>query len=311
MSLRPFFHSLFRTLAGGRERSEVFSFETNWAGLLDQIGLPASAFRDVVIANSLHPHFHYRDFAKPKRDGGRREIAEPDTKLKCVQHEIIRRFFVAQPIHSAAIAYRKGMSAADHAWTHAGADVVITADVQDFFPNTLEWRIENWWRERVDDDEARLLTRLTVHRGGLPQGAPTSPALSNLVNIELDTRLTERAVAVGARYTRYCDDLAFSWRLGLGPPSDFEGGVCATLQEFGYNLHPEKGWRVHRGCDEPEITGVILGRDGRVRLPGEIRRTMLALSRSADPRDAARLEGYRGYEMMFRQQPRRRRKRKK
>ena len=61
-----------------------------------------------------------------------------------------------------------------------------------------------------------------------------------------------RTEATGGRYTRYCDDMVFSWRLESGPPSDFESGVRATLHEFGYTLHPEKGWRVHQRRDEPE-----------------------------------------------------------
>ena len=90
------------------------------------------------------------------------------------------------------------------------------------------------------------MTLLTTHRGSLPQGAPTSPALSNCVNREMDERLTRRATAAGARVTRYCDDMLFCWRRGRGPASDFRSAVGATLSEFGYALHPRKGWGVYR-----------------------------------------------------------------
>jgi RNA-directed DNA polymerase len=312
MSLRSFFGRLFGAATGGRSRhAGPFPFERDWATLLAQLGLPPSALRDVVEADSLHPHFHYRHFTKPKKASGRREIAAPDVKLKRVQHEIIARYFRDQQPHSAAVAYRKEKSTADHAWPHAGAEILITADVQDFFPNTQAWRIENWWRERFDDDLARLLTRLTTYRGGLPQGAPTSPGLSNFVNRELDVRLAQRANDVGARYTRYCDDLAFSWRHGTGPPSDFEEGVRALLHEFGYALQPEKGFCVQYRQDEPELVGVILSRDGRVRLPDDLSQTMLTLASSADPHDLQRLAGYRGYEAMIVRRPARRRTPKK
>jgi RNA-directed DNA polymerase len=213
-----------------------------------------------------------------------------------------RSFGTEQP-HPAAVAYQKGKSTANHVWAHAGAEVVITADVRDFFPNTRTDRVEAWWRERVDGDTARLLTVLTTDRGGLPQGAPTSPALSNLVNFELDARLARRAAAAGARYTRYCDDLAFSWPVGSAPLADFERGVRAVLHEFGYSLHPEKGWRVYQRGDEPEVTGAILTRSGGVRLPDRLRRAMRTLARSADPRDAQRLEGYQGYAAMVTEPP--------
>jgi RNA-directed DNA polymerase len=300
---------LWRVLTGGRSSSapgrgaDALSFEADWAGLLAQLGLPPRALRDVVVADSLHPHFHYRHYRKPKKGGGWRDIAEPDALLKRVQQAIIARYFAAEQPHPAAVAYQKGKSTADHVWAHAGAEVLVTADVRDFFPSTRADRVEDWWRERADDDTARLLTRLTTDRCGLPQGAPTSPGLSNFVNRELDGRLARRAEAAGARYTRYCDDLAFSWPHGWGPPSDFERGVRATLHAFGYALHPEKGWCVYHRRDEPEITGVILTRHGGVRLPDRLRGVMQALVRSGDAHDARRLDGYRGYTAMVTRRP--------
>src|SRR5262249_46608645 len=155
---------------------------------------------------------------------------------------IVGHYFTTEQPHSAAVAYRPKKSIADHVWPHAGVQVLVTADVQDFFPSTREWRVLDWWQERVGEKMARLLTLLTTYRGELPQGAPTSPGLSNFRNVELDERLICRAALAGARYTRYCDDMVFSWALESGPPSDFENGVRATLHEYGYTLHPEKGW---------------------------------------------------------------------
>lgn len=311
MSLATALAPLLRALTGGRYPARAgapargFPPGGEWHERLRRLGLPPGTFRDVLAAGSLHPHFHYRRFTKPKKGGGLREVVEPDARLKRVQRELIARYFGAEQPHPAALAYRAKRSIADHVWPHAGAELIVTADVEDFFPATRAGRVEDWWRERVDDPLARLLTLLTTDSGGLPQGAPTSPGLSNFVNSELDERLAARAVTAGALYTRYCDDMVFSWRRGSGPPSDFENGVRATLHEFGYNLHPKKGWRVHNRRDEPEVTGVILTRHGGVRLPERLRRTMRTLGRSYDPHDADRLAGYRGYEAMVRKRPRR------
>jgi hypothetical protein len=307
MTLRAAFAPLLRALTGGRYPAPTGARPTvaeDWGGLLVRLGLPARAFQDVVTAGTLHPHFHYRHFTKPKKGGGRREIAEPDARLKRIQHEIISRYFGAERPYPAAVAYRKNKSIADHVWPHAGAEILITADVEDFFPATHARRVEDWWRERAPDPLARLLTLLTTYRGGLPQGAPTSPGLSNFVNAGLDERLAFRAAAAGAGYTRYCDDMVFSWRRGSGPPSGFEEGVRRALHEFGYALHPKKGWRLHHRRDEPEITGVILTRHGGVRLPARFQRTMQALERSDDPRNVARLAGLQGYEAMVEKPPR-------
>lgn len=310
------FASLRRTLLHGRtvptaQAAETeFSFESEWAGFLAHLKLPPHALRDIVAAGSLGPHFRYRRFWKAKRDGGQREIAEPEARLKRLQHRIVAHYFGTEQAHAAAVAYQRGKSTADHVWEHAGAEVVVTADIQDFFPNTRADRVEAWWRERVDNDTAKLLTLLTTDRGGLPQGAPTSPALSNFVNRELDTRLAQRATVAGATYTRYCDDLAFSWPMGFGPPSGFEASVRITLHEFGYILHSTKGWHIYDRRDEPEITGVILTRSGGVRLPDRLRQVMRKLARSRDPRDAQRLEGYAGYAAMITRSANRRRKKK-
>jgi hypothetical protein len=312
VTLRAVFAPLLGALTGGRypaparaARPPALPFGTPLDDLLVQLGLPRHAFQDVVAAGSLHPHFHYRHFTKRKRDGGVRQIVEPDSRLKRVQGGIIARCFRAEQPHPAAVAYRRKKSIAHHVWPHAGAELLVAADVADFFPNTRAGRVEDWWRQRVEDGLARLLTLLTTYGGGLPQGAPTSPGLSNLVNWELDERLALRAAAAGAGYTRYCDDMVFSWRGGSEPPSDFEGGVRAALHEFGYMLHPKKGWRPYRRRDEPEITGLILTRHGGVRLPDRLRRVMGALRRSDEPGDADRLAGYWGYQAMVRRRPRR------
>ena len=306
------FALLFRALMGGRQATrsqtrmgQALALGSEWYDLLKECGLPDTVFQEVMAAGSLGSQFQYRHFSKPKKDGGRREIVEPDANLKRIQRELVASYFKAEQLHPAAIAYRRDKSIAHHVWPHARAEWLITADVADFFPSTREDRIEDWWRERVDAGLARLLTILTTYRGGLPQGAPTSPGLSNFVNRELDERLTRRADGAGARYTRYCDDMVFSWPRGLGPPSDFEYGVRATLHEFGYILHPNKGWRLHRRRDEPEITGVILTRHGRVRLPDRLRRVIRILGRSGNPHDAFRLAGYLGYQAMIQKRPRR------
>jgi hypothetical protein len=312
MSLRALFDPLFRALSRGRfsprrsgETARTCVLGREWDELLEQLELPPQTCEDLLDTGSLHPHFHYRHFTRPKKAGGLREMAEPDVKLKQIQRAIIASCFKGEPIHHAAVAYRKKKSVAHHVWPHAGAEVLVTADVQDFFTSTRNWRIQDWWRQRVEEGQARLLTLLTTYQGGLPQGAPTSPDLSNLVNLELDERLAARATSAGARFTRYCDDMVFSWRWGDGPSSDFENGIRATLHEFGYTLHQEKGWRLHFRRSEPEITGVILTRHGRVRIPDQLHQVMRNLSRSSDPRDAQRLAGYEGYKAMIARRPRR------
>lgn len=265
------------------------------------LGLPAGAFAGVLASGSLRPLFGYREYKKPKRHGGTRAIAEPDERLKRVQRWIAERYLQDAP-HAAATAYRPGRSIAHHVWPHAGAAWVVAADVEEFFPSTQEGRVARWWDERTDAATARLLTTLTTWRGALPQGAPTSPGLSNLLNVELDEAMSRRAAGRGARYTRYCDDLLFSWPGEAGPPSDFEATVRAVLHEYGYRLRRNEGLRVLRPRDEPEVTGLVLTRRG-VRLPDRITAAMRRLKRGSQLGDWERLAGYRGYAAMVQRRP--------
>jgi RNA-directed DNA polymerase len=305
VTLRSVFAPLLRVLEARRDASGTVLPGKEWADLLAELRLPPDTFSGILAARSLRPHFHYRHFTLPKKDGGRRSIHEPDIALKRIQREIVSRLFSAEICHPAATAFQHEKSIADHVWAHAGAEVLVTADVRDFFPNTRAGRVEEWWRERIDGRSAQLLTLLTTYQDSIPQGAPTSPGLSNFLNRGLDDRLARRATAARAQYTRYCDDMVFSWHLGQGPPSDFAQGVRGTLGEFGYTLHPTKGWRVHHRRDEPEITGVILTRSGRVRLRDDMRRVMASLAQSPDPQDANRLAGYLAFEAMVTGRPKR------
>ena len=303
----PIFRALRQTLASRPAHEAAPAVAEGWAAPLLQLGLTLDELHALLRTGTLEPHFTYSRYRKPKSSGGWREIAEPDPRLKYLQTRLVRQRLTTAPAHPAAVAYQAGRSTLNHVEPHLGAAVIVTADVKDFFPSTRAGRIELWWRERVEREAAEVLTLLTTDRGGLPQGAPSSPVLSNAVNFELDQKLFARATTAGARYTRYCDDLAFSWPHGDGPRADFERAVRGALHEFGYALHPDKGWRVHELRDEPEITGLVLTRSGGVRLPERIREVMRVLARSSDPHDAERLEGYRGYaRLVTGRKPRRR-----
>ncbi len=247
------------------------------------------------------PRFRYRHFTVPKKDGSPREIVEPGVDLKKAQRYILRRYLNKATPHPAAVGYRSGKSIADHAWAHAGAAIIITADIQDFFPSTRRERVQAWWEEYFGPKyagRARLMTRLTTYQGGLPQGAPTSPALSNLVNFKLDEYLFSLTRGSGGTYTRYVDDLVFSWPEGQSPPPDFEHSVRAALRREGYRLNRRKGWCVYLRDDEPTITGLILTKRRTVDIPKPMKRQMRKLARSRDPEAKVRLRGYKAFRDM-------------
>lgn len=252
----------------------------------------------LLQSGKLTPIFHYRHFKKPKADGTLRQLAEPDAVLKAIQRKLVRHYLASAQIHRAAVGYRRNLSIADHVWPHAGARIIIAADIRDFFPNTPSRRVRSWWATQFESEQAvTLATLLTTYRGSLPQGAPTSPALSNIVNYDLDQRLYQRAQQAGGTYTRYADDMIFSWQGHDRPAADFHAGVSKTLREFGYTLHPEKGWREYRAEDEPEVVGVILRKRGIVTITDDVRQIIRQLERQAP--HSQRLAGYRGFQKMI------------
>ena len=251
----------------------------------------------ILKRGRLAPDYRYRHFTKAKPDGSQRQLAEPDAQLKEIQRVILNQYLTDDCIHPSAVGFRRKRSIADHVWSHAGAPYIITADIEDFFPSTPTWRVNQWWQRQVDSEVlARFLTLLTTHRGSLPQGAPTSPALSNAVNFEMDKALERRVMHTGGTYTRYGDDMVFSWH--HPPPADFSSAAQRIIREAGYRLHPKKGWCVYQLRDEPQITGVVLKRDGTVQLPPAMQKHMRKLARSNDSLDRLRLAGYQGYQQM-------------
>jgi RNA-directed DNA polymerase len=249
----------------------------------------------------LGRQYHYRPFSIPKRDGRERVILAPSPALKTLQRRLLRRYLARLPVHHAATAFRPGGSVVANARRHAGQAVVATADIADFFPSTSANRVRRFFLAHGWRGEAlSALMRLCVYRGGLPQGAPTSPCLSNLVNVELDEALGALARRSGGTYTRYGDDLTFSWPAGC-VPSHVEASVRKHLLQAGYRVQPRKGWQVRRVAAEPEVNGVVLARDGRLRAPARIHRQARRLRRRwhwslhTDEVTRVRLLGYEGH----------------
>ncbi|MBX3083492.1 MAG: RNA-directed DNA polymerase [Anaerolineae bacterium] len=279
--------------------------EWSMVTLCYRLGLKVEDAHQIMDSAAFPSGFRYREFTIPKRDGSPRQLLEPGPKLKQVQRRILTMLLRKAQPHHAAYGFRRKKSIADHAWAHANSRIIITADIQDFFPNTTRQHVKQWWHEQgFSTPEVRLLTALTTLHGSLPQGAPTSPPLSNLVNAQMDTALERHIQASGGIYTRYADDLCFSWPEGYAPPADFEFAVRSVLHEYGYALHPDKGWQVWDRDEEPTITGVVITKHGSVDIPDSMKRIMRTLQQHGTAADDTRLQGYQGYQRMITREPR-------
>src|SRR5436189_3318597 len=138
----------------------------------------------------------YQQFQIPKRSKGVRNILAPIPPLKEVQRQVLRRVIGGLKIHPCATGFSRGHSIVSNALPHVGKAAIVRMDLKDFFPSTPAKRVKQFfeaigWSSQAAD----LLTRLCTHKDALPQGAPTSPKLSNLLNHRLDARLARLAEA--------------------------------------------------------------------------------------------------------------------
>ena len=210
-------------------------------------------------------HYHARLLAK--RSGGWRLLEVPAPYLMPLQRRVLDDLLERIPPHQAAFGYARERSVIDHARAHAGQAVVLKFDLQDFFSAVRASRVNALFKtlgysEEVGQALTALCTTATpepvlrrMHEAGqltweqlqrlrephLPQGAPTSPALANLCAFRLDMRLDGLAFALGARYTRYADDLVLSGPAHLKSAlARIETRVMRIVIEEGFSLNPRK-----------------------------------------------------------------------
>ncbi|CCH86539.1 RNA-directed DNA polymerase from retron Mx65 (modular protein) [Modestobacter italicus] len=216
------------------------------------------------------PLRHYRWHVVP-RPHGVRLLAAPKPRLKEAQRRLLRHVLARVPVHDAAHGCVPGRSVRTAVAPHAGSPVVLRMDLEAFFASVAAERVRGLllgpaglpepvahvltslvttvvpaqvWREvpvppGVEDRERhrRLGRQLAVAH--LPQGAPTSPALANLVCFRLDRRLAGLAASYGARYTRYVDDLTFSGGPAVGRDR-FADLVTRVVADEGFRVNAAK-----------------------------------------------------------------------
>lgn len=221
-------------------------------------------------------HYTYRWVRS--RAGKARLLEAPKPRLKAIQRRLAHELLERIPMHEAAHGYRRGHSVVTYATPHVGRAIVLRFDLRHFFPSIRSSRVHALFRTAgYPAAVARRLTGLCTNvvpeevwrtLGGregliyssrhLPQGAPTSPALANLCAYRLDCRLAGLARAVGARYTRYADDLAFSGNDRLERCARrFQVQVCRIALEEGFEVHTRKSRFMRCGTCQ-QLVGIVV-----------------------------------------------------
>ncbi len=268
------------------------------AALSKALGMPIAKLRWLAFHRDVDSGTHYKRWLVPKRDGTPRLISAPKPDLKAAQRWIMREVTEHLPVHGAAHGFLVGRSILTNAQVHAGARILVKLDIRGFYPTVTWRRVKGLLRraglgEQVATLMALLATespREEVQTHGktyfvatgprsLPQGAPTSPSITNALCLRLDSRLSGLAKKLGARYTRYADDLAFSWhdaspgsagarRAPEGSAQSIDAkadignlihAVGAIVKAEGFELHPKKT-RVMRSGARQQITGLVVNK---------------------------------------------------
>lgn len=296
--------------ARSQGRSEAFIAEAlAYADLLDGKGLPVIFDRRhlAFMLNVDPTHLYmlidrvsrfYKYFAIKKHSGGLRRIMAPYQELRRPQEWIKEHILdkIEQP--RCVTAFAKGRSTIDNAKVHEGKKFVLKVDIKSFFESIEVAQVYKAFRRMgYEKSVASCLASLTTakideykydeleeqpevqqlfdelkgrHYPFLIQGAPTSPALANIVCYRMDRRMMGLANILGINYTRYADDITFSADEREKLPK--VGMIRRIVESEGFRLNEEKTVLLHEG-NRQIVTGLLV--DGQVRVPGAYKKNIM------------------------------------
>ena len=255
-------------------RLPVLSTPADVAGML---GLSIPQLRWLAFHAEVATRIHYIHFLVPKKSGGMRTLSAPHRRLAAAQRWIFENILTKLAAEPAAQGFRKGCNTLSNALPHCRKAVVVNMDLENFFPSIVFPRVRSVFHRLgyspcVATILALLCTecprRQVTYDGksywvatgprGLPQGACTSPALSNQVARRLDKRLGGLAKKLNLAYTRYADDLTFS---GSSAQESRVGYILARVRHLaeaeGFVVNDKKT-RVQRPTTAQKVTGLVV-----------------------------------------------------
>ncbi len=247
------------------------------------------------------PARYYRTFAIPKRTGGTRTISSPRVFLKVVQKWLLINVLYRRSLPNYVTGFTPQKSILDNATLHVRKQYLVRIDIENFFPSIGLGEVERVFQSfGYKADVVNILSRLTLLNGELPQGAPTSPYLANLVFLPSDEILQALASERNITYSRYADDLTFSSDVPFD--GNFLLNIEKVIEGAGFSINRAKFMKVGKG-QRHITTGFVVNE--KVHPSRTFRRRLRAKFHQADEnpkafqKDYYRMQGWAAYVNMY------------
>lgn len=237
----------------------------NLEELRKKIGINKKFFYKVLYSNDRL----YKEITIPKRNSGSRVLNVPNTALKGMQRWILDNILYKVQSEPSATGFIPMKSIVLNASVHLRKKYILKMDIKDFFPSIDFRKVRSLFFELgYNKDVATALANICVFRDQLPQGAPTSPYLANLVCRELDKRIYYLCRKYRLSYTRYADDITIS---GNSKIFRIKGTVEKIILSYQFSLNNEKTIFLKPG-DRKRVTGIIVNE--KLSVPRSITRNL-------------------------------------
>lgn len=216
------------------------------------LGIPIKTL--FSVSNSLSSH--YKKVKIPKKNGSFRELSVPDNVLKKIQTAIANKLLVFEPISKYAQAYKPGASVQRNASYHVSKKKILKLDIKHFFDSILYSTVKDkcFPTDRYSEQIRILLSMLCYNKDALPQGAPTSPVITNIIMRAFDEKVGSFCSKRNISYSRYCDDMTFSGDFDEKSVIEY---VKAELFKCGYLLNSKKT-KIITSSQRQVVTGIVV-----------------------------------------------------
>lgn len=214
----------------------------------------------------------YKVFNVPKKSGGSRQISAPTSLIKLIQRnlkEVLETVYKPKPATHGFVPDR---SIVTNARLHKKRRYVLNLDLNNYFPTIHFGRVRGMFMGNpyhLNDEVSTILAQICCHKGVLPQGAPTSPIISNMICARLDAKLQQLAKEHLCTYSRYADDITFSTNRSRFPSAlaylseigqvEIGNELSSVIEENGFQINPKKT-RLQAKQQRQEVTGLTVNK---------------------------------------------------